>query len=417
MVRISENRCHDVTTSREVLTDSTLPDFNLRKLTMQSVNRSVSTKHPIVSEQTDVINLNSRIGKNRTFIEDLKANPSFQNLLILMQQAAVPKEQLLKFLTGRASLEECWGEKKWMTNLIIKTYGGLKVCWANSHFLSESLAATLTAIFNSGYFESAEKSHAKMGVLMGSLKRDQSSETLDLVGADLSGVNLSGADLSGANFSKANLSKTDLSFATLPKANLTGANLSGACLYGTNLAGASFYATKLSGTDLSAANLCSADLSETNLSWSFLSWANLSEANLSGADLSWPSFFWNNSSETHLSKASSSRDVRWVGVDLSGANLFKTNLSRADLSNANLAGANLSGAMLTSMQVEMSQLLGVKLIGAESNNDEISAIIKKQEREETFKRHQLLSQIVRAYTFEGTPFPVELIDKIGGDLI
>ncbi|MCD6026588.1 MAG: hypothetical protein K0R08_1107 [Solimicrobium sp.] len=144
---------------------------------MQPINRLANTNHNVTSDQTDVVNLNSRIDKNRPFLEDLKASQPFQDLLVLMRQAAVPEQRLLEFLTGKISLEECLGEKNWMTTLLVKTNDKLEVRWFGSHFLSETLATTLSAIFKQGYFESAEKSHSKMLILMSSLKRDDKSRS------------------------------------------------------------------------------------------------------------------------------------------------------------------------------------------------------------------------------------------------
>jgi hypothetical protein len=55
---------------------------------------------------------------------------------------------------------------------------------------------------------------------------NQSTKSLWLAGADLSGAWLRGADLSGANLSEANLVGADLSFANLTGADLVGARYS-----------------------------------------------------------------------------------------------------------------------------------------------------------------------------------------------
>jgi hypothetical protein len=45
-------------------------------------------------------------------------------------------------------------------------------------------------------------------------------------------------------------------------------------------------------------------------------------------------------------------------------------------------------------------------------------MLKKQEEiEEVFNKYKLLPQIVNEFTFEGTCFPVELITRIGRDLL
>jgi uncharacterized protein YjbI with pentapeptide repeats len=302
---------------------------------MQPVNITVTTSLFVTPNEEDIVNLKSRIDKDRAFLDDLKASKPFQNLLILMRRHAVPNERLLGFLTGKISLEECLGKKTWMTELLVKTYGELEARWSGSHFLPEGLTRTLSAIFKPSYFESAEKSRSKMFILISSIKRDGSVETLDLEGADLSHFSfyergLLGADLSGANLSRANLSHANLAGADLSKANLSG--------------------------------------------------ANLSYANLSGPYLA-------------------------------------PRRSLSPFLEANLKGANLSGSNLLSMQVKRSQLHNTRLSGAWSDNDDISAMIKKQEMEEASKKYQLLSQMIKEFTFEGTLFPRELITKIGCDLI
>jgi uncharacterized protein YjbI with pentapeptide repeats len=349
---------------------------------MQSINRSVNTSFHVISDPTDVENLNTRIEENRLFLDELKANKPFQNLLFLMHKAAVSEQRLLNFLMGNASLEECFGEKKWMTNLLVQPYSNFEVNWTGSHFLPASLATTFSAIFKQGYFESAVKSHSKMCVLMGSIKRDDRLEKLDLAFtnnffADLSCANMSGMDLSQADFAYANFS---------------GANLSRA-----NLGQAGLWRAKLSFTYLFQADLTCAYLPKAALTGASLREANLSKANLAGANLT----------KANLCRANLTR------ANFSKANLFKSNFLEADLS-----GANLSGANMKSTKIMPNQLLNVKLIGAASDNKDISAIIKKQEKtEEVFKKYQLLSQIIGEFTFEGTPFPVELTNTIGHNLI
>jgi hypothetical protein len=229
------------------------------------------------------MHLKSRIEENRPFLDELKGSKSFQNLLILMRKAAVPEERLLGFLIGKASLEECWGEHTWMTDLLDKTYTELEIRCSDSHFLPETLTATLSTIFNSGYFESTEKSHCKISLLMDEMRTANSAETLDLSCADLSNAFLCKADLSGAN-----LSEADLSGAVMREANLSGALLPKA---------------NLTMTYLSGANLAKADLSSASVSGANLSWANLSGANLHGADLSKADLSGANLSEAFLPEA------------------------------------------------------------------------------------------------------------------
>ncbi|MCD6027267.1 MAG: pentapeptide repeat protein [Solimicrobium sp.] len=317
-----------------------VPIKYIRKRTMQPINRSVTGNLHINSNQADVVNLKSRIEENRLFFDNLKNSKPFQNLLILMREADVPDECLSDFLMGKCSLETCLGEKPWMTALLVKTYGGLQAWRPGSHFLSEPLSTTLSVIFKQGYFESAEKSHSKFYTLMSYIKSVEDSEALDLKGADLSNVALDGANLSGANLSKAKLVGAGLSRANLYKANLVEADLNTA-----DLSGAILSEADLTKVQLWRANLSEANLSKANLFESGLSAANLSNANLAGAELQKVDFQW------------------------------------ADLSEADLSGANLSGANLIHAIVKIDQLINVKLIGAKSNSDLISTLIKKQEME------------------------------------
>ncbi|MCD6026272.1 MAG: pentapeptide repeat protein [Solimicrobium sp.] len=486
-------------------------------ITKQTINKLVSNSPHFTLNQLVTVNVECRIQENRPFMEKVKTDKQFQNLLIFMSKSDVSQERVLDFLTGKTSLESCLGEETWMTEVLVRTYGGLKVRWNGSHFLSEPLATTLSTIFKLGYFESAEKSYYKMFALMDSIKRNKNSEKVDLAGADLSGIYFCEADLSGADLSRANLSKTKVRSANFSETTLTGANLSEADFSGVNLAGADLSGADLSRADLtktdltgtyfsraklhsanlsrsnvSKANLRGADLSEADLSEANLSGADLRKANLfranlsgadnltgakftiaklrladlcgadlSGADLSGAYLFDANLSKTHLSGANLSgaslSKADLSGADLSRACLFKTNLSGANLSGAYLSGAslskanssgaifsnayvskadlsgadfseadlmganltrtNLSGANLRSTRVKIEQLFDTKLIGSRSNNDEISALIKQQTVAEASKKYQLLSQVVKEFTFEGTPFPEELLNKIGRNLI
>jgi uncharacterized protein YjbI with pentapeptide repeats len=363
---------------------------------MQSIPLSVNNNFHASLDQTEVVNLNNRMENNRALLNDLKASKPFQNLLILMRKAAVPDERLLDFLTRKASLETCFGDKTWKIALLTKTYDRIEVHSSGSHFLLESLATELSAIFKKGiFFESADKFHSKMKILMSSIEKSNGLKRLDLVGADLSGINLSEANLIGANLHKANLSGVDLTGANLSDADVSDAdlhkaNLSSAYLHEANLSGANLAGARLSAAFLPKANLSRTNLSRADLTGTKLYKANLSEADLSGSFLS--------------------------GANLSGANLSKANLSDANVSYADLSATNLCGADLRVMKVKVEQLVTAKLIGARSEDDGILAMIRTQERKETWKKYQLLPYIVREFTFDSAHFPQELIAIIGRDL-
>ncbi|MCD6026587.1 MAG: pentapeptide repeat protein [Solimicrobium sp.] len=281
------------------------------------------------------------------------------------------------------------------TRFVVETSTVVEYYEYSSHFLSKSLVTTLSTIFEQGYFESAEKSHSKMRILMGVIERNVGAVTLNLTGADLSGCSLQKADLSGADLSRANLSRACLYDADLSGANLSESTLFEANFEGCNLTKANFSATELCHATFFKANLSEANLSNADLSYSRLVGANLSKANLSNANLSYSLL---------------------VLANLSSANLCRVNLSQASVSGADFDGANLSESYLPET-IKTAQLLNTSLIGAKCNNDDISEMIKEQEKEKAFKKYQLLSQIIGEFTFEKTGFPVELTNQIGRDLI
>ena len=130
------------------------------------------------------------------------------------------------------------------------------------------------------------------------LRRESSSDRIDLRGAylqgagldsaNLSGAELENADMTGASCSAANLHDARVTSARLHRAHILGADLTGACFLGSDLSyvvaqRASFSGADLSGANLSHAQLQRADLSRANISIADLTAASLRDANLSGA--------------------------------------------------------------------------------------------------------------------------------------
>jgi hypothetical protein len=166
----------------------------------------------------NLVNLQTRIEENQLFLDGLKMDSQFQNLLTLMRQVGVTDEMKFNFLTGQASLEDCFAKDTWGKNLLVKTYGGLEFRTArscNSHFLLKSVADTLYAILKPGYFETTEKFSSKMCSLMRTIEHENRSEILDLSNADLTYVDLSYAKLSGVNLAGADLTKACLTYVDL----------------------------------------------------------------------------------------------------------------------------------------------------------------------------------------------------------
>ncbi|MCD6026958.1 MAG: hypothetical protein K0R08_1477 [Solimicrobium sp.] len=212
---------------------------NLRPADLGNLNPSEKNS----SINSYVINLESRIEQNRPLIEDLKRDRGFQNTLTLLRRESISDRQLLDFLTGKVSLEECEktleklmysnarqqdtpleelvAEKKWMVQVLVRTYKALEPRWSGtSHFLPKSLTDPLAAIFSHGYWESEEKTHYKMNALMQAI--------------ELGKLDLSRADLSDINFDYVNLAEANLAWANLVGASTIGTNFLNANLLGVN---------------------------------------------------------------------------------------------------------------------------------------------------------------------------------------
>ncbi|MCD6026899.1 MAG: hypothetical protein K0R08_1418 [Solimicrobium sp.] len=191
-----------------------IPTFT-RKLAMLPTSHPVDTNRTAFnlsnSSSTEknstvdvhVMNLEKRIDDNRLFLESLKRDSGFQNTLTLMHKAGVPEEQLLKFLTGKVSLEECLGKRTGMINFLVRSYEGLEIKFGwlgkSGHFFSGSLANTLSAIFSPSNLEFSEKTHSKMNTLMQVIEEKNNSGKLDLSNADLSLIKVPVLDIDNFN--------------------------------------------------------------------------------------------------------------------------------------------------------------------------------------------------------------------------
>jgi hypothetical protein len=132
-----------------------------------------------------VINLESRIEENRELIEGLKIDAGFQNILSIMYTSAVPDEQFVNFLTGKASLEECVGknENRGRIDGLLMIYHPFdKIDFKygffgkpHSHFFNKSLSDKFAAILKHGYSESDEKTRSKIATLMQAIKEKKYS--------------------------------------------------------------------------------------------------------------------------------------------------------------------------------------------------------------------------------------------------
>ncbi|MCD6026499.1 MAG: hypothetical protein K0R08_1018, partial [Solimicrobium sp.] len=164
--------------------NTTRPAFDLSNSNSTERNSTVDS---------NVFNLEKRIEDNRSFLDGLKRDRGFQNTLTFMDRKGVPEEQLLKFLIGKASLEECLPFEKTVITFLVGSYRRFEIQagWFGNtdlHFLENSLANTLSTIFKQGYLESSEKTHSKMNTLMQTIGEENNAGKIDLAGIDLSFV-------------------------------------------------------------------------------------------------------------------------------------------------------------------------------------------------------------------------------------
>jgi hypothetical protein len=245
---------------------------------MQPINRPVTNPHlssnldnqkndpvgngiTVSTLNSDTINLGRRIEENRPLLDDLKNGRHFQNVLTIMRKIAVPKELLLKFLIGKVHFEELLvgSNSNWPLALVRSIYRhGLTVqpivyyhegdpMSYEEYFLDRTLADRLSAIFRHGFWESREKTYAKLKILIEAITNENSSGKLDLsnLDLDLSKLSLNCADFSNAdcrgtkfgneraycariNLAGADCRGADFGAVRLDPINLTGANLLGA---------------------------------------------------------------------------------------------------------------------------------------------------------------------------------------------
>ncbi|MCD6026099.1 MAG: hypothetical protein K0R08_618 [Solimicrobium sp.] len=162
---------------------------------MQPISRSVNNTHfgldlsnSSSTKKNDIVNphvisIKSRIEENRLLLDELKTDPGFQNILALLrynphQKKSFTSAQILNFLIGKASLEECYGKNDgknggWTDNYLkaIHPFDKLEFDpgWfgnQGSHFLNKTLADKLATIFKHGYSESIEKTDSKMNIFL-----------------------------------------------------------------------------------------------------------------------------------------------------------------------------------------------------------------------------------------------------------
>jgi uncharacterized protein YjbI with pentapeptide repeats len=173
-----------------------------------------------------------------------------------------------------------------------------------------------------------------------------------LHGALLYGVKLRRAGLIGADLIGADLRRADLSWADLREANLHGAKLFAADLRKAFLIMAKLFAADLREADLRGAGLVGTDLREADLFR-----ADLREANLHGAKLGEADLRWANLSKAHL-----------ISADLSGADLLRAHLHEANLTGVDLSRADLTGAKLDGTKLENAKFCQTTMPDGTVNN-------------------------------------------------
>ena len=170
-----------------------------------------------------------------------------------------------------------------------------------------------------------------------------------LSNAILPGADLSGASMHGTDFRDADMRRVNLTAARLVGADLRNAKLDLVDKVGQNLwRGKRFpsqlVCVRLEGADLRGADFGHADMRGASLGGAIADGADFAKTILVGADL----------------RASSLRDAKFIGADLTNANLGGSgaDLSGADLTDANLTDANLGLANLTGANLAHSNLTG-----------------------------------------------------------
>ncbi|MCD6027349.1 MAG: hypothetical protein K0R08_1868 [Solimicrobium sp.] len=158
-----------------------------------------------VAPSPDTVGLLHRIEENRPFFDSLKRNQSFQNALFCMLNAGehsdgsffyglgVSDELFLGFLTGKKSVEDCFGGCLWKEDIIKAGSPDLLIpgrFWILHSFLSEEMTTVFAAIFNSGIFETTEKTSLKVKVLKEALGKGP--EKLNFSNRDLRRFDLRG---------------------------------------------------------------------------------------------------------------------------------------------------------------------------------------------------------------------------------
>ena len=165
-----------------------------------------------------------------------------------------------------------------------------------------------------------------------------------LPGADFSGANMHGADFRDADMRRINLTAARLGGADLRNAKLDLVDKVGQNLWRGRRFPSQLVCVRLEGADLRGADFGHADMRGASLGCAIADGADFAKTILVGADL----------------RASSLRDAKFIGTDLTNANLGGSgaDLTGADLTDANLTDANLGLANLTGANLADSNLTG-----------------------------------------------------------
>jgi uncharacterized protein YjbI with pentapeptide repeats len=167
------------------------------------------------------------------------------------------------------------------------------------------------------------------------------TEVIELRGANLSRMKLNGINLSKANLEDANLMGANLQEAKLDRARFTGANLSRANLKRISAVNARFGGVDLTDTIvenawLQKASFGDASICRTNFKGAYLEGADLTEATIHETELT-----------NAILRNADLRRAKIIGTNLTCANLEYANLRSARLTQTNMTAANLQNAELT----------------------------------------------------------------------
>jgi uncharacterized protein YjbI with pentapeptide repeats len=221
------------------------------------------------------------------------------------------------------------------------------------------------------------------------------TEVIELRGANLSRMKLNGINLSKANLEDANLMGANLQEAKLDRARFTGANLSRANLEGADLTEATIHETELTNAILRNADLRRAKIIGTNLTCANLEYANLRSARLTQTNM------------TAANLQNAELTTGFIDCELQDANLSGSILRGCLFDGTNIKGADFRMSMMDDFTRfldcrfdESTDFRGVGLGNiriSESDRIFLERNIRKMNWEEWYNDHKLQKLFVQPF--------------------